>query len=54
LYSKMVATSGKPNACSINQELACSWWTRVLLIFNPTWHSKSIRMMLEVKRVQRK
>lgn len=39
--SKMVATSGKPNAWYVNKELACLWQTRVFLIFEPTWNTRS-------------
>jgi hypothetical protein len=33
----MVATSGKPNAWYVNQELRCLWRTKVLLTFQPKW-----------------
>jgi hypothetical protein len=52
--SEMVATSGKPNDGSVNQELKCLLRTRVLLIFGPTYNARSARKLLEVKRVRQK
>ena len=52
--SEVVATSGKPNDWSVNQELKCLLRTRVLLIFGPTYNARSARKLLEVKRVRQK
>lgn len=48
--SEMFATSGKPNAQYVNQELSCLWRTRVVFVFELTWNASRTRKLQRLNK----